>query len=616
MQKWSELQKDYRTELDALRSVADATPRIVWMAAPDGAFIHVNDEFCLYTGWTVAQCLGDGWQDLCHPDEVTLIPATWSDRLAAGEPFETEVRFRRSDSLYPWHHVSVLPLKDTTGRIYCWFATCTDVQEKRTIRDRMFRAVFDNTLQFMGLLSPDGKLVEGNKSAMDFVGVKVQDVKGKYFWDTPWWSHSEPQKIQVKEAVKRAAEGEFQRFEARHISLSGKVIFVDFTLTPIFDEHGRVQMIIPEGRDITEQVLAQERLKASERHYRRIFENASDLIVSMTLDGAIIYANPAWYNSMEFESRDVQLFNFFDMIVPADRESARTAFSLIEEGAVYEQFETTLLARSGRLIEVEGNLSRDHYEDLRLVLAIFRDVSARKEMERRVSEFYSNVSHELRTPLTSIRASLGLIEGGVAGEIPKKASDLIHIARIESDRMIRMINDILDIKKVEAGKLELRLSKVAPSTIVLETTRNVQGIADDFGLSFRLDIETVPMIEVDQDRVVQVLMNLVSNALKFSPTGETIDIKVSESSGFVRFAVQDRGPGIAPEDIGKLFVMFQQLSLPVSRKIQGSGLGLAISKSLIELHGGRIGVNTKLGEGSCFWFELPVCETEVSESQS
>jgi PAS domain S-box-containing protein len=616
MQHRPELQNENQTELEALKSLAEATPSLVWIADPQGSLVYANEQFCNYAGRPVEPSLGSGWLELCHPDELALIKQGWQLKIKQANPFETEFRYRRGDGLYRWHHVSVLPVRDKTGRIYAWFGTNTDVQEQRTRRDRMFRAVFDNTFQFIGLLGLDGKILEANRAALDFAGVKLQDVKGKYFWETPWWSHSEAEQARVKESVNRAAAGSFERFEARHVSPTGKTIFVDFSLKPIFDEHGKVVMLIPEGRDITDQVLVQERLKASERHYRRIFENASDLIVSMTLDGAIIYANPSWHTSLEFESRDVQLFNFFDMIVPGDRPAAEAAFKLIKEGAVYEQIETTLLARSGRLIEVEGNLSRDYYEDLRLVLAIFRNVSARKEMERRVSEFYSNVSHELRTPLTSIRASLGLIEGGLAGDISSKASELVHIARIESDRMIRMINDILDIKKVESGKLELKRCQLKASDVVQETVRNVQGMADEFGIAMAVQIETEQLIEGDHDRLVQVLMNLVSNAVKFSPSTGNVAIKVEESGGMVRFAVEDKGPGISSDDVGKLFEMFQQLSMPVSPKRQGSGLGLAISKSLVELHGGRIGVNTKLGEGSCFWFELPVCESQGSGRQS
>jgi PAS domain S-box-containing protein len=606
MHKQSELHNGTQTEIEGLQSLSEAIPRLAWIASRDGHLLYANQLFCQYAGRPVEPSLGDGWLQLCHPDEVVLVRNAWRQRIQDGNAFDTEFRYRRADGVYRWHRVSATPIRSKTGRVYCWFGTNTDVHEQRSERDRMFRAIFDNAFQFIGLLSPEGEIIEVNKAALTFAGIKLKDVKGKYFWETSWWKHSASDQLKVKEAIKGAAQGEFQRFETKHVSSSGKTIFVDFSLKPIFDDDGRVAMLIPEARDITEQVLMQERLKASENHYRRIFENASDLIVSMTLDGAIIYANPAWHKSLEYESHDVQLFNFFDMVAPADRERAKTRFKLFTEGAVYERLETTLLARSGRLLEVEGNLSRDHYEDLRLVLAIFRDVSARKEMEKRVSEFYSNVSHELRTPLTSIRASLGLIEGGLAGE---KGKELIRIARIESDRMIRMINDILDIKKVESGKLELKRCRLLPAQVVEEAVRNVKSMADEFQVAMKIDVTTETAIEGDQDRLVQVLMNFISNAVKFSPLHGTIRVSALKSTEKVRFEVEDKGPGIAPDDVGKLFEMFQQLSTPSSHGLHGSGLGLAISKSLIELHGGRIGVNTKLGEGSCFWFELPDCDS-------
>src|SRR5271168_128722 len=283
MQKRPDLHNENLTELEALKSLAEATPSLVWITDPEGSLVYANEHFCNYAGRPVEPSLGSGWLELCHPDELALIRNGWNAKIKAANPFETEFRYRRGDGMYRWHHVSVLPVRDKTGRIYAWFGTNTDVQEQRTHRDRMFRAVFDNTFQFMGLLRPEGKIIEGNRAALEFAGVTLQDGKGKYFWETPWWSHSESEQLKLKEAIQRASEGEFQRFEARHVSPAGKTIFVDFSLKPILDDHGKVVMLIPEGRDITEQVLVQERLKASERHYRRIFENASDLIVSMTL---------------------------------------------------------------------------------------------------------------------------------------------------------------------------------------------------------------------------------------------------------------------------------------------------------------------------------------------
>jgi PAS domain S-box-containing protein len=240
-----------------------------------------------------------------------------------------------------------------------------------------------------------------------------------------------------------------------------------------------------------------------------------------------------------------------------------------------------------------------------------RDISERKESEKRISEFYSMVSHELRTPLTSIRGSLGLIEGGKAGEVPPKVLKLVAIGRTESERLIRLINDILDIKKIETGHFELDPESFDPEKLVMKTIDGISGMALDSGVKLESSISTKQHLYGDFDRIVQVLTNLISNAIKYSPKGKSVMIRVDDSADdsaefMLRVSVTDQGPGIPEHKIHKLFGMFQQLDSSDSRKKGGTGLGLAISKSIVQQHGGTIGVESNVGEGSCFWFEIPV----------
>jgi signal transduction histidine kinase len=236
-------------------------------------------------------------------------------------------------------------------------------------------------------------------------------------------------------------------------------------------------------------------------------------------------------------------------------------------------------------------------------------VTQRKEAERRVSEFYSTISHELRSPLTSIRGALGLMEGGKAGEFSPKAMRLIKIAREECDRLIRLINDILDIRKIEAGKLQLFLKEEKVSDIINATVNGIKAMADESQVIIKLaDIDPDMTVLCDRDRLIQVMTNLIGNAIKFSPAGKTVRVfaQAIERHGdrYVRFSVTDNGPGIAEEEREKLFQLFQQLDSSDSRPQGGTGLGLAISKALVEQHGGAIGLDSKVGEGSTFWFEL------------
>ena len=238
-------------------------------------------------------------------------------------------------------------------------------------------------------------------------------------------------------------------------------------------------------------------------------------------------------------------------------------------------------------------------------LAVAQDVTERKEVDRLKNEFVSTVSHELRTPLTSIRGALGLLEGGVLGALEAPALEVIQIARSNSDRLIRLINDILDLEKMEAGKLELTLVEVDPRELLTSALRGIQPVAEASGVTLRGNIEGEGQLTCDRDRLVQVLTNLVSNAIKFSPPNGVVRVQVEQRGAAWRFAVSDQGQGIAPHQMAKLFRKFQQLDASDTRSKGGTGLGLAITKAIVDQHRGRIWVTSEQGQGSVFLFELP-----------
>ncbi|MBX9722358.1 MAG: PAS domain-containing protein [Candidatus Obscuribacterales bacterium] len=239
-------------------------------------------------------------------------------------------------------------------------------------------------------------------------------------------------------------------------------------------------------------------------------------------------------------------------------------------------------------------------------IGVQHDITARKDAERRVSEFYSMVSHELRTPLSSIRASLGLVSDGSAGTIPAPAHRLIQIASQNAERLLKLVDDILDLKKMEAGKLVLELTMIEPEQLVHEVIESLNQLAANSQIKLVKEGCSQTAFCADPSRVSQVLINLVANAIKFSTANSTVKIKTEDTSEGVKFTVTDNGEGINEDDQNKLFLKFQQLDSSDTRQQSGTGLGLAISKTIVELHGGKIGVSSKLGHGSSFWFVLPL----------
>jgi PAS domain S-box-containing protein len=240
------------------------------------------------------------------------------------------------------------------------------------------------------------------------------------------------------------------------------------------------------------------------------------------------------------------------------------------------------------------------------VIAQGRDITAQLEAERLKKEFTSTLSHELRTPLTSIIGSLQLINAGVLGDVPKDVAELTEVAERNGQRLLDLINDILDIEKIESGKLTLNPQVIRVDELVREAMVLNKGFGDRFKVRFEARGELSPReVTADHKRLLQVMTNLLSNAAKFSPEGQVVEITTEERADCLRVAVHDRGPGIPESFKARVFGRFNQADSTTSRQKGGTGLGLAICKRLVEMMQGRIGFQDREGGGTTFWFELP-----------
>lgn len=220
-------------------------------------------------------------------------------------------------------------------------------------------------------------------------------------------------------------------------------------------------------------------------------------------------------------------------------------------------------------------------------------------------EFVAVVSHELRTPLTSMKGSLQLLVDGGVDEAEGDA--LLHVALSNADRLIRLINDILDISKMDAGVLDLRRQPARPEDLLATAVRSVAGMAQTAGVTVTCAAHgELPRIEVDSDRIVQALVNLMSNAVKFAPAGSTVSVAARADASELVFAISDTGQGIASHQLAELFQKFRQLDSSDSRRVSGTGLGLAITKGIVEQHGGHVSVDSEPGRGSTFRIHLPL----------
>ncbi|PRP97700.1 Alkaline phosphatase synthesis sensor protein PhoR [Enhygromyxa salina] len=369
------------------------------------------------------------------------------------------------------------------------------------------------------------------------------------------------------------------------------------------DRAERLALITEE--DVSTRRRAQEALVASENRLRTIITGAPIVLFSIDPDG---------------------ILSLFDGLgaaglgVSPERVIGRSVFEVFAHvpqllGAVRKAMtgETTLTtAPIGRLtFELRCSPAVTSDDRLEGVVGIATDITERARIERLKNEFVSIVSHELRTPLTSIRGSLGLLDGGVVGELEARTSSLVKIALSNTERLIRLVNDILDLDKIETGKLELRNEFLDPVALANEAIAEISGYAEECGVTLVREFEPASELRGDRDRLLQVLINLLSNAIKFSKSGDTVYVELDEvATGTVRFSIRDEGPGIPEDQLPKLFRKFSQLDESDTRSAGGSGLGLAISKAIVDAHGGVIGVESQPGVGSRFHFEIGETERE------
>ncbi len=349
---------------------------------------------------------------------------------------------------------------------------------------------------------------------------------------------------------------------------------------------------------------------------RAVFDGALDGFLTINQSGSIETMNPAAERMFGVAASEVER-RHASILLDASHGIKAGPFAdmramLARRGAISE---VQALRSSGDTFPADLALSEVDLGDRRLYVAAVRDISERKRVERMKTEFVSTVSHELRTPLTSIAGSLGLLVGGVGGELPASAMKLIEIARRNSERLVRLVNDILDIEKIESGNMHFDIRPVSLRALLGAVIEANRGFASEFGVELALaDGDADPVVMADADRLTQVMTNLVSNAVKFSSRGQTVTIALAMHDGMARMSVIDRGPGIAPEFRARIFGKFAQADASDSRNKGGTGLGLSIVKQITERLDGRVSFDSEIGRGTTFHVDLPLAPAETVEA--
>ena len=369
-----------------------------------------------------------------------------------------------------------------------------------------------------------------------------------------------------------------------------------------------VAWIVP-GALMLRNIMERKRVESTQERLVSILQVTPDPVKISRRDGRTIFLNRAARRLMGIpDEEDVSDLHYLDAHTPEARkiEEEVAIPTALAEGTWMGESE--LLTPSGGRMPVSEVIiaHKDRKGAVEYLSTISRDITAQKEIETLKSDFVSIVSHELRTPLTSIRNSLNLVMDEMGLELPEDATEMLRIAQANTNRLARLINDILDLEKVEYKRLDLFSVKVDVRELVTTTLSELEPVASQAQVVLKHNVDDGIVLEGDRDRLVQVITNLVGNAITFSEAGQAVEVSARPlGNGHVRFAVEDHGPGIPEEHRAKLFRKFEQVPTPQRNVKRGTGLGLAISKVIVEQHGGEIGVETEVGKGSVFYFDLP-----------
>ena len=369
--------------------------------------------------------------------------------------------------------------------------------------------------------------------------------------------------------------------------------------------------------EIQRREAIEDALRESENRARAIFESAVDGVITFDQDRRIETVNPAAEKLFGYSAGELVGCHIHHLMMLGAKQGQPGGPQAPHQPADSIDLDNTELRlvtgwrKDGQVFPVELTISEVRLKDRCIYTGIIRDVTERTKLDKMKREFVSVVGHELRTPLTSIQGSLALLNSRVVGDLPPRAQSMVQIGLQNSERLLRLIGDILDMEKIESGKMEFSFEPVPIDALLERTIEANSAMVDQFGA--RLAVEHLRdrplMVSGDGDRLMQVLANFISNAAKYSPAGGVITVGAQRLESRVRVYVRDQGLGIPQDFHDQIFQKFSQADASDSRQKGGTGLGLSIAKAIVECHGGTIGYET--GEGATFYFDLPVLRTDA-----
>ncbi|WGV24421.1 PAS domain S-box protein [Halotia branconii] len=629
------------------RSLVTASSQIVWGAAPEGLGISCDMlTWIAYTGQTEEEVDGWGWLNAVHPDDRSHSTEVWNAAVANQSLYQTEYRLLGKDGNYRYFSVCGAPVLKEDGSIREWIGTCTNIHDRKLAEAENQRLLdmLNHSSDAIIVRDITDRISYWNQGAESLYNLTREQVKDQCIYTFITKTFPKPKTEIIADLLQQGNwEGEVE-----HLTCNGKLLTVQSRWTLQRDFLGQPCAILEINTDITarkqaevalrqlnqelearvaERTAALQNTLAEAQGLNAILDNLADGLLVTDTAGEITHFNPAFLamhglpdTTLNGHYRELPISGLAALI---DRTQSHPQEVFVAEVALAKE-------RIGQAVATaifKKTAANEPAACFGSALLI-RDVTAEKEIDKMKTDFISTVSHELRTPLTSVLGFASIIKEKLETDVfpmiavedrklqktIKRVADNLNIIVSEAERLTSLINDVLDIAKMEAGKVEWQMQPLDPSELVDWATNSTWALFETNGLQLITEIEPgLPQIVGDRNRLLQVLINLISNAVKFTESGSVV-CRVKQKNDGVCISVIDTGIGITFEDQPKVFEKFRQVGDTLTDKPKGTGLGLPICKQIIDHHGGRIWVESEAGKGSTFSFIIPTYKSDNKTS--
>ncbi len=602
-------------ERNFVAAVLNTISALVLVFDTAGRIVRFNRACETISGYSFADLAGRAFPEELFPPGERETAIRVFEQVRAGNATQSyEINWRtKSEKMrrIAWTATSLTNAQDEVSFVIMTGADVTEQREAETAlrtSEERYRQLVESSLGFICTHDLNGVLLSINSHAAATLGYEPGELVG-----TPLRNYIDPDHVADYDAYFEALKQEPDQDHQGRFYLRGKTgqLSIVAYRNKLLQFPGADPFVLSHGIDITEQTQAEEELNVLTRQHQSILDSVGDGIWGMDMEGKLTFINRSGaemlgYSPQELLGRDVHALIHHSHAdgTPYPVEECPIIGSSKREGPLHVD-DDVFWRKDGQSLPVEY-VACPLLDSGRVdgIVVAFADVTERRRLNRMKDEFIATVSHELRTPLTSLRAALGLVASGALEKRPEKVPQMLEIALANCDRLVRLVNDIVDFERIGSGTLPLHKTEWNAIDLLRRAMDPERSSAARAGLTFRIDAQPVD-VWVDGDRILQVLGNLIRNAIKFSEKGGEIRLAARASSDKeVTFEVQDQGQGIPAEKLDLIFDRFQQADASDSRLRGGTGLGLALCRGIINQHGGRIWASSNPGSGSTFYFTV------------